>query len=68
MSRDIEEDELRDALNDAFMAYWRGADTDRANLLWLAYCKAQTCYDDYLVENVVYASGKLMQADKLVLI
>jgi len=42
----LEEDQLRDAAHDAFMAFWRGADSGRA-ALWTAYSEAQERYDAY---------------------
>jgi hypothetical protein len=39
------EDALRDAAHDAFMALWRGVESD---LLWAAYLAAQERYDAYL--------------------
>jgi hypothetical protein len=38
---------LRDAAHDAFMALWRGAESDLA-LLWAAYRAAQDRYDAYV--------------------
>jgi hypothetical protein len=48
VKRDPAEDELRDAAHDAFMAFWRGAEPERATL-WAAYCEAQECYDAHLL-------------------
>jgi hypothetical protein len=42
-----QEDALRDAAHDAFMAFWRAGEADEA--LWLAYCSAQVRYDSYLL-------------------
>ena len=53
MSR--EELALRDAVQDAFLAYWRGADTDAANELWRCYCAAQAEYDAYLIDTLAEA-------------
>jgi len=39
--------ELCDAAHDAFMAFWRGMEPDRASL-WAAYSEAQDRYDAYL--------------------
>ena len=39
---------LRDAVYDAFMAFWRSEETDQA-ALWAAYCAAQARYDAYLM-------------------
>jgi hypothetical protein len=38
--RDGREDELRDMLYDAFMTYWRGAESEQA-VLWAVYSEAQ---------------------------
>jgi hypothetical protein len=46
--RDTTADELRDAAHDAFMAFWRAAETDQA-ALWAAYGAAQARYDAYLM-------------------
>ena len=45
-----QEDALRDAAHDAFMAFWRAGEADEA--LWLAYCSAQARYDSYLIISV----------------
>jgi hypothetical protein len=45
----LEEDQLRDAAHDAFMAFWRGG--ERA-ALWAAYCEAQERYEAYLLRRV----------------
>jgi hypothetical protein len=42
----------RDAAHDAFMAFWRGADTAEAEVLWLHYCAAQERYEQCLREAV----------------
>jgi hypothetical protein len=44
----LKEDELRDGAHDAFTAFWRGSEDDRA-MLWATYCEAQERYDAYLV-------------------
>jgi hypothetical protein len=44
----LDEDALRDAAHDTFMALWRGAEGERA-MLWAAYCEAQERYDAYLL-------------------
>jgi hypothetical protein len=49
---DCEEDRLRDAAHDAFMAFWRRANTVEAEGLWLRYCAAQERYEQYLQETV----------------
>jgi hypothetical protein len=41
MRCDTQEDALRDAAHDAFMAFWRAVDTTEAEALWLYYCAAQ---------------------------
>ena len=41
----LEEDQLRDAAHDAFMAFWRGKRAE----LWVAYCEAQERYEAYLI-------------------
>jgi len=41
----LEEDALRDAAHDAFMAFWRGGQVE----LWAAYCEAQERYEAYLM-------------------
>jgi len=46
----LEEDSLRDAAHDAFMAFWCGVESDRV-LLWAAYCEAQERYDTYLLRR-----------------
>ena len=51
VERDPDEDALRDAAHDAFMAFWRGADTAAAERLWQAYCRAQAKYDEYVLER-----------------
>ncbi len=56
-ARDPAEDALRDAAHDAFMAFWRGADTLAAAQLWRVYCAAQARYDDYLLERVIHAGS-----------
>jgi DNA-directed RNA polymerase specialized sigma24 family protein len=43
--RDTEEDTLRDMAHDAFLAFWRAADTDAADERWAAYCAVQERYD-----------------------
>jgi hypothetical protein len=48
--RDTDEDTLRDAAHDAFMAFWRGAECGRA-MLWAAYSEAQDRYDVYLLRR-----------------
>ena len=50
--RDPDEDVLRDASHDAFMAFWRDADTPSGERLWRAYCRAQARYDDYLLDRL----------------
>lgn len=52
VERDAAEGTLRDAAHDAFMAFWRGADTPDAERLWQAYCRAQARYDEYLLEQL----------------
>jgi hypothetical protein len=47
-SRDTVEDQLRDAAHDAFMAFWRGAQMQAAELLWRAYGAAQEQYAAHL--------------------
>jgi hypothetical protein len=37
-----------DALRDAFMVLWRGAESERAQL-WAAYSEAQERYEAYLL-------------------
>jgi hypothetical protein len=44
----VEEDQLRDAAHDAFMAFWPGDQVE----LWLAYCDAQARYDAYMLGRV----------------
>jgi hypothetical protein len=56
MRRKTEEDTLRDALQDAFMAFWHGAHTADDNVLWLAYCAAQARYDDYVEQKLFRAA------------
>jgi hypothetical protein len=46
----LDEDTLRDAAHDAFMALWRGAESERV-LLWTAYLAAQDRYDAYLLRR-----------------
>jgi len=48
--RDTDEDALRDATHDAFMALWRGTESDQA-LLWTAYLAAQDRYDAYVLRR-----------------
>jgi hypothetical protein len=48
--RDATEDALRDAAHDAFMACWRGEDTDQP-ALWAIYRAAQAHYDAYLMRR-----------------
>ena len=48
MNRDMDEDGLRDAAHDEFMALWRSADTAAADELWLHSCTAQASYEAYL--------------------
>jgi hypothetical protein len=43
----VEEDQLRDAAHDAFMAFWRGGQVE----LWAAYCEAQERYETYLLRR-----------------
>jgi hypothetical protein len=50
--RDCDEDRLRDAAHDAFMAFWQGADTADSEALWLRYCVAQERYEQRLREAV----------------
>jgi hypothetical protein len=45
--RDEREDELRDMLYDAFMASWRGAESEQ-EALWAAYLVAEARYAAYL--------------------
>jgi hypothetical protein len=47
----LEEDQLRDAAHDAFMAFWRGAEGERT-MLWAAYSEAQDRYDNCLLGRV----------------
>jgi hypothetical protein len=47
--RDAVEVALRDAAYDAFMAFWRGAETDQEAELSAADCLAQARYDAYLM-------------------
>jgi hypothetical protein len=51
MSRDTDEDPLYDAAHDAFMRFWREADTEEADALWLAYCAAQERLEQWLSER-----------------
>ena len=46
--QDEREAALRDAVYDAFMALWRGAEHEQAHL-WAAYLAAQARYEAYLV-------------------
>jgi hypothetical protein len=46
--QDAAEYALRDAAYDAFMAFWRGEETDQS-ALWAVYCAAQARYDAYLM-------------------
>jgi hypothetical protein len=46
--RECNEDRLRDTAHDAFLAFWRGADTAEAEGLWLRYCVAQERYEQRL--------------------
>ena len=48
--RDAAEYALRDAVYDAFMAFWRSEKTDQP-ALWAAYCAAQARYDAYLMQG-----------------
>ena len=48
--RDAAEYALRDAVYDAFMAFWRGEAADQP-ALWAAYCAAQARYDAYLMRR-----------------
>jgi hypothetical protein len=50
--RDADADSLRDAAHDAFMAFWRAADTSEAETLWLYHCTAQERYEQRLREIV----------------
>jgi hypothetical protein len=52
MVRDALEDALRDAAHDAFMAFWRAADTLAAEQLWLAYCVAQERYEAVMARQM----------------
>jgi hypothetical protein len=52
VTRDAEEDALRDAAHDAFMAFWRAVDTTQANHLWLYHCAAQERYERRMRELV----------------
>ena len=52
MVRDALEDALRDATHDAFMAFWRAADTLAAEQLWLAYCVAQERYEAVMARQM----------------
>ena len=45
--RDTEEDALRDAAYDAFMALWCSLESDQA-IFWAAYLAAQDRYDVYV--------------------
>ncbi len=45
MSQDYDEAALRDAAHDAFLAFWRGVESDEAEMLWRAYCAAQERYE-----------------------
>jgi len=45
--RDTEEDALRDAAHDAFMALWCSLESDQA-IFWAAYLAAQDRYDVYV--------------------
>ena len=47
-TRDTTADDLRDAAHDAFMQFWRAAETGQATELWATYCAAQARYDAYL--------------------
>jgi hypothetical protein len=57
-ARDTGVHQLRNAAHDAFMAFWRGADTADADGLWLRYCADQERYEQCLRvearEPVVY--------------
>ena len=44
----LDEDVLRDAAHDAFMALWRSEEGDHT-LLWAAYLAAEARYDAYLL-------------------
>ncbi len=48
--RDQREDELCDRPYDAFMAFWRGAESERG-ALWAAYLAAQDDYEAYLLSK-----------------
>jgi hypothetical protein len=54
--RDPAEDALRDAAHDAFMRFWRGAETNQATALWAAYCAAQERYEQRLQARAVQRS------------
>ena len=57
--RDATEDALREAAHDAFVQFWRAAETDQAVGLWAAYCAAQARYDAYLnAEKVTSSEGQ----------
>jgi hypothetical protein len=47
-AREATEDALHDAAHNAFMAFWRGAETDHATALWSAYCVGQERYEQWL--------------------
>jgi hypothetical protein len=38
-------------VQDAFMQFWRAAETEQANELWAAYCAAQEQYERYLMKE-----------------
>ena len=46
--RDATENALCDAVHDAFLQFWRAAETEQAAELRAAYCAAQARYDAYL--------------------
>jgi hypothetical protein len=50
-ARDATEDALCDAVHDAFLQFWRVAETEQAAELWAAYLAAQARYDAYLMRT-----------------
>ena len=48
--QDAAESALRDAVYDAFMAFWRSEETDQP-VLWAAYLAAQARSDAYLMRK-----------------
>jgi hypothetical protein len=56
--RDPEADALSDATHDAFLAFWRAADTGAADELWTAYCAAQVRYETVLLGRTLRHVGQ----------